>query len=76
MLKVSKDRSSSRKYLLPNILKFSKTFLINLKIKVTARVSMILVEDVGQEICIMRMVVITHLLTKAIRLLVVCTTIS
>lgn len=76
MLKVSKDRSSSRKYLLPNILKFSKTFLINLKIKVTARLSMILVEDVGQEICIMRMVVITHLLTKAIRLLVVCTTIS
>lgn len=76
MLKVSKDRSSSRKYLLPNILKFSKTFLINLKIKVTARLSMILVEDVGQEICIMRMVVITHLLTKAIRLLVVCTTVS
>ena len=76
MLKVSKDRSSSRKYLLPNILKFSKTFLINLKIKVTARLSMILVEDVGQEICIMRMVVITHILTKAIRLLVVCTTIS
>lgn len=76
MLKVSKNRSSSRKYLLPNILKFSKTFLINLKIKVRARLSTILVEDVGQEICIMRMVVITHLLTKAIRLLVVCTTIS